>query len=134
MTENSEDENCDKKLMQNDAGPSQNKSHDKHKTHSLDECAKNTAKRLRGIPKHANINTGKKKCWTLNLEMKILLTRHQIQKNKIKQENECQSLCLCNQKYIWDSDEKNITDVKSGKKCVTNWSREVKAWWSSFVC
>ena len=48
----SENENCNKKLIQNDTGPSQNKSHDRYKTHSLDECAENMVKELRAIPKH----------------------------------------------------------------------------------
>ena len=37
VIDTSENENYNKKLMQNDAGSSQNKSHDKYKTHSLDE-------------------------------------------------------------------------------------------------
>ena len=32
MIESSEDENCDKKLTQNDTGSSKDKLHDKHKT------------------------------------------------------------------------------------------------------
>ena len=60
MIENSEDENCNKKLTQNDVGSSQNKSYYKYKTHSLDERVENLTKNLRVIPKHANINTGKK--------------------------------------------------------------------------
>ena len=50
MIENSENENCNKKLLQNDASPSQNKLYDRHKTHSLDECAKNMVKNA-GNPK-----------------------------------------------------------------------------------
>ena len=56
----SEDENCNKKLIQNDIGSSQNKSYNKHKKHSLDECVKNMVKRLRAIPKHS-INDIRKK-------------------------------------------------------------------------
>ena len=56
VTDTSEDENCNKKLMQNDAGSSQNKSYDKHKKHSLDECAENMVKKLRAIPRHLNID------------------------------------------------------------------------------
>ena len=37
VIESSEDENCHKKLTQNDTGLSQNKSYDKHKTHLLDK-------------------------------------------------------------------------------------------------
>ena len=55
----SENENCNKMLIQNDAGPSQNKSHDKHKTHSLDECAENIMKERRAVPKHLNIEKKK---------------------------------------------------------------------------
>ena len=61
VTESSENENCNKKLLQNDAGPSQKKSHNKHKTHSLDECFKNMVKKLQAIPKHANNDTEEKK-------------------------------------------------------------------------
>ena len=64
-TESSEDENCNKKLTQNDAGSSQNKSHDKYKTHSLDEYIENMVEKLRAVPKHLNID--KKKRWTFNL-------------------------------------------------------------------
>ena len=60
MVEYSENENCNKKLLQKDVGPSQNKSHDKYKTHSLDECAKNMVVGLRAIPKHMNNNKSKK--------------------------------------------------------------------------
>ena len=51
-----ENENCNKKLIQNDAGSSQDKSYDKYKTHSLDERAENIIKKLRAIPKHLYIN------------------------------------------------------------------------------
>ena len=56
MIENSENENCNKKLTQNDIGLSQNKSYDKYKTHSLDECVGNMVKKLLAIPKHLNID------------------------------------------------------------------------------
>ena len=52
----SENENCKKKLIQDDAGPSQNKS---HTTHSLDEYAENMVERLRAVPKHLNIDKKK---------------------------------------------------------------------------
>ena len=55
----SENDNCNKKLIQNDAGPSQNKSHNRHKTHSLDECAKNMVGELRAVPRHMNIDKRK---------------------------------------------------------------------------
>ena len=66
VTENSEKENCNKKLLQNDAGPSQNKSYNKHEIHSLDEYAKNMAKKLRAIPRHAINDIGGKERWTNN--------------------------------------------------------------------
>ena len=56
----SENENCNKKLMQNDIGLSQNKSYNRHRKNSLDECVKNIIKKLRAIPKHA-INDIRKK-------------------------------------------------------------------------
>ena len=69
-----ENENCNKKLTQNDAGSSQNKSYNKHKTHSLDECAENMVKKLRAIPKHLNNDKNKTKnverfyqCWEISL-------------------------------------------------------------------
>ena len=46
----SEDKKRSQKILQNDIGPSQNKSYDKRKTQSLDECAKNTINGLRAIP------------------------------------------------------------------------------------
>ena len=52
----SENDNRNKKLIQNDAGPSQDKSHDKYKTHSLDKCAENMVKKLRAVPRHLNID------------------------------------------------------------------------------
>ena len=61
VTENWENENCNKKFLQNDDGSSQNKSYNKFKTHSLDECVENMVKKLRAIPKHINNNTGEKK-------------------------------------------------------------------------
>ena len=56
----SEDENCNKKILQNGAGQSQNKLYDRHTTHSLDQCAKNMVKKLRAILKHINNDKGKK--------------------------------------------------------------------------
>ena len=44
VIENSENENCNKKLLQNDTGSSQNKSYNKYKTHSVDKCVKNMVK------------------------------------------------------------------------------------------
>ena len=59
MIDTFENDNCNKKLIQNDAGPSQNKSHDRYKTHLLDECAENMVKKLRAIPRHLNIDKKK---------------------------------------------------------------------------
>ena len=109
MIENSEDENCNKNLIQNDVGPSQNKSDDKHKTHSLDECAENIMKGLRAIPKHLNINTKK----TLDVQFETQFFFHETF-NTTKPQIKCQSLCLCSQKNIWDS-KKNVIDINSWK-------------------
>ena len=54
MIKNSENENCNKKLLQNDAGLSQNKLYNKHKIHLLNECAKNMVKKIAGNPKTCN--------------------------------------------------------------------------------
>ena len=61
VTENSENGNCNKRLLRNDTGSSQNKSYNKHKTHSLDQDVKNMVKKLQAILKHANNDTGGKK-------------------------------------------------------------------------
>ena len=59
VIESSENENCNKKLIQNDAGSSQDKLHDKYKTHSLDKCVENMMEKLRAIPRHLNIDKRK---------------------------------------------------------------------------
>ena len=59
VIENSENENCNKKIIQNDIGPSQDKLYDKHKTHSLDKCVENIMERLLAIPKHLEIEKKK---------------------------------------------------------------------------
>ena len=59
VSDTSEKKNCNKKLTQNDAGSSQDKSYNKHKIHSLDECTKNTVEKLRAIPRHPNNDKGK---------------------------------------------------------------------------
>ena len=53
VIDTSENENCNKKLIQDDAGLSQDN------THSLKKHAENKVKRLRAIPKHLNIDKGK---------------------------------------------------------------------------
>ena len=87
VIENSENENCNKKLLQNNAGPSQNKSYDRYNTHSPNECAKNTIKRLRAIPKRMT-NDKRKKRLTLknNPILKNLFTKHIIRKTKQNRE------------------------------------------------
>ena len=87
IIESSENENCNRKLIQNDAGSSQNKSYNKYKTHSLDECAENMVKKLRAIPKHANNDIGKK---MLDIQRKNENFVHETlnTKNKTGQENE----------------------------------------------
>ena len=74
-----ENENCNKKLTQNDTGPSQNKSYNRYKTHSLDECAENIMEKLQAVPKHLKID--KKKRWTFNPNREIFFTRHLIWQN-----------------------------------------------------
>ena len=76
VIDTSEDENCNKKLIQNDVGPSQNKLYNRHKKHSLDECVKNMVKKLRAIPRYAINDIGGKKRWTPNPKMKNFLTKH----------------------------------------------------------
>ena len=60
VIESSENENCNRKLPQNDAGSLQDKSYERHKKLSLDECAKNMVKKLRAIPRHAINDIGEK--------------------------------------------------------------------------
>ena len=102
VTDTSENENCNKKLIQHDAGSSQNKSHDRHKIHSLDECV---VEKLRAVPKHMNIDKRK----TLDVQFDKKKSPHETIniKNKTAQKNECQNLCLCRPKNIWDSEKKN---------------------------
>ena len=59
VTDTSENENCNKKIIQNDARLSQNKSYNKYKKHSLDEYVKNMSEKLRAIPKHLNVDEKK---------------------------------------------------------------------------
>ena len=96
----SENENCNKKLTQNDVGPSQNKSHDRYKKHSLDECAENMVKKLRAVPKHLNID--KKKCWTFNLIQKNLPMKQLIRQKKSKQNHKQNAkvfVCITNKTF-----------------------------------
>ena len=74
VTESSKDENCNKKIMQNDTGSSQNKSHDKYKIHSLDEYTENMVKKLRAIPKHLNVD--KKKALDVRFEFFFFFSRN----------------------------------------------------------
>ena len=114
MIDNSESKNCNKNLLQNDAGSSQNKSYNKHKTHSLDECAKNMVKKLRAIPKHAINDIGKK---TSDAQPKNEFFFHETHNTETQNKKNCQNMCLCNQKYIWDLDQKNIIDLGLWEKC-----------------
>ena len=94
------------KLIQNDASPSQNKSHDKYKTFSLDENVENMVKKLRAIPIHLNID--KKK--TLDVQPDSQKFPHETfntaEKSKTEPQIKCQNFCLCTQKDIWDSEKK----------------------------
>ena len=109
----SENENCNKKIIQNDIGSSQDKSNNKHKTYSLGEYDK--LERLRAVPKYLDI--GEKK--TLDVQPDTQKSPHETfntkTKGKTKPKKECQSLCLCSQKNIWDSEEKNVVDMDSWK-------------------
>ena len=115
VTYTSENENCNKKLIQNDAGSSQDKSYNRYKRHSLDECVKNMIKKLRAIPKHAINDTGKEK--TLDAQPKNDFFFHETPNTKTQNKNDYQNMCLCNQEYIWDLDENNIIDYESWEKC-----------------
>ena len=77
VIENSEDENCNKKI-QDDAGSSQDKSHDRHKTHSLDEYAEKM-ERLRATPRHLNIDKRK----TLDVQPEIQKFPHETYNTEI---------------------------------------------------
>ena len=65
------------------------------------------------------MNNDKSKTRTLNAQFNFEKFPHETHdtKNKTRQKNECQNQCFCNQQYIWDSDEKNITDLGSLKIC-----------------
>ena len=97
MTDTSENENCNKKLIQNDTGSSQDKSYDKYKTHSLDECVENMVERLRAVSRHSNID--RKKRWTFNLKYKNFPTRYLIQKHETKT---IAKTCACATKNIFN--------------------------------
>ena len=108
VTDISENENY-KKLIQNDAGPSQDKLHDRHKKHSLDECAKSMVERLRANPKHLII---KKK--TLDVQPDSQKFFHETF-NMIKPQIKYQSFCLCSHEDIWDSEKKMSLNWQCGK-------------------
>ena len=72
-------------------------------------------KKLRAIPKHANNGTGKQK--TLEVQPRNEKSNHETHNTKTQNKKKCQNMCLCNQKYIWDSNEKNIIDWGSWEKC-----------------
>ena len=113
VIDTSENDNCNKKLIQNDTGSSQDKSYDKHKTHSLDECAENMVEKLQAIPKHLKID--KKK--TLDVQPESQKFPHETP-NTPEPQTKCQSFCLCSYENIWDSEKKkNITELTVLKKC-----------------
>ena len=107
VTDISENEICNKKLLQNDAGPSQKKSYNRYKKHSLDECAKNMVNKLRISQSMQLMILGKKR-WTPNPKMIIFF--YETFNTETQNKKNCQKMCLYNQKYIWDSDQKNIID------------------------
>ena len=90
---------------------SQNKSYNKYKTHSRDECAENMVKKLLAIPKHLNIDK-KKRCDVRPEKEKFPHETFNMAEPQIK----CQNFCLCSYENIWDS-EKKITKLKILKKC-----------------
>ena len=71
--------------------------------------------KLRAVPKHLNIDKRK----TLDVRPETQKFPHETfnTNNKTAQKNECQNLCLCNKKNIWDSKEKNITYLRMWKNC-----------------
>ena len=101
------------KIIQKDAGSSQNKLNDKHKKYSLVEYKE----KLRAIPTHLNID--KKK--TLDVQQNTQKFPHETINTKTKGKTEpgkkCQSLCLCTQENIWDSEKENVVKINSWKKC-----------------
>ena len=113
VTDTSENENCNKKLIQNDAGSSQDKSYNRYKTHSLDECAETTMKGLRAVPRHLNTDKGK----TLVVQPESQKTFNTAEKGKAEPQTECQSFCLCSQEDIWDSEKKNVVKLGVWNKC-----------------
>ena len=112
VIDTSEDENCNKKLIQNDAGPSQDKLYNRHETHSLDECAENMVEKLQAIPKHLKIDKRK----TLDVQPKLQKFPHETF-NTAESQIKCQSLCLCSHEDVWDSEKKNVIELAVWKKC-----------------
>ena len=117
VSDTSENENCNKKLIQNDAGSSQDKSYNRHKAYSLDECAKNTVKGLRAIPEHLNIDKGKMLDIQPDSQKKIHEIINRTEPVKTEPQMECQSLCLCSHENVWDSEKENVIELAMWKKC-----------------
>ena len=115
MSDISENENCNKKLTQNDAGSSQDKSYNKHETHSLDECAKNMVEKLRAIPRHLNIDKGKMLDIQPDSQKIFYEIINKTEPVKTKPQMECQSLCLCSHENVWDSEKKMSLNWQCGK-------------------
>ena len=111
VTDTFENDNCNKKLIQNDVGSSQNKSYDKHKIHSLDECAKNMVEKLQAVPKHLKID--KKKRWTFNPNHKNFPTRHLIRQNY--KQNAKAFVCAATKTF--GIQKKNVIELAVWKKC-----------------
>ena len=60
VTKNSKNENCSKKIQQNNIGSSHDKSYNKYKTQLLDKCGNDTIKKMRDIPKCINKHNAEK--------------------------------------------------------------------------
>ena len=114
VTESSENQNCNKMLIQNDAGSSQDKSYDKYKTHSLDECVKNMVKGLRAVPRHLNINKRK----TLDVQPDTQKFPHEIF-NTETQSKKIAKTCVCATKNIFGIWMKRISLITAHGKNVT---------------
>ena len=69
--------------------------------------------KLRAVPRHLNIDRKK----TLDVQPKIQKNSHETLNTETQTKNDFQNMCLCNQKYIWDLNEKNIIDYGLWEKC-----------------
>ena len=117
VIDTSENENCNKKIIQNYAGPSRDKSDNRYKTRLLDEYVHNKKKGLRAIPRHLDIDKRKTLDVQFDTQKFLYETFNTKTKGKTKPGKECQSLCLCSQENIWDSEKENVVDMDSWKIC-----------------